>query len=60
VSLRGIIFMKARTTKEEILRLEKYVEKLQNELKRAKTQAHTDFFNRDIKKTLKKIEILKS
>ena len=52
--------MKARTTKEEILRLEKYVEKLQNELKRAKTQAHTYFFNRDIKKTLKKIEVLKS
>jgi hypothetical protein len=51
--------MKARTPKEEIARLEKYIEKLQNELKRAKTPAHADFFNRDIKKTLKKIEGLR-
>lgn len=51
--------MKARTTKEEIARLEKYIERQQNELKRAKTPSHTDFFNRDIKKTMKKIEGLK-
>lgn len=48
--------MKARTPKEERSRLEKYLERCQNQLNQTTKPAMIDFIKRDMVKTQKKID----
>lgn len=48
-----------KNAKDEVIRLEKYIERLNNELKRATKPAKIDFFKRDIVKTVSQINKLK-